>query len=74
MLTALVADLAVIDGHQVVATVDTRFPLAAPVGVDVVTLDPMKRPHGALDASIVGSGDFHVIAISSAVVARAHTL
>jgi predicted ATP-grasp superfamily ATP-dependent carboligase len=38
MLTALVADLAAIDGHRIVATVDPRFPLAAPAGVDVVAM------------------------------------
>ena len=40
MLTALVADLAAVDGHQIVATADPRFPLLAPSGVEVVTLFP----------------------------------
>jgi len=44
MLTALIADLAAIDGHQIVTTVDPRFPLSAPAGVDVVA---MTRPRAA---------------------------
>jgi len=38
MLAALVADLAAIREHDIVATADPRFPLAAPPGVEVVTL------------------------------------
>jgi len=38
MLTALIADLAAIGGHQIVATVDPRFPLSVPAGVDVITI------------------------------------
>ena len=57
MLTALVADLAAIDGHQIVTTVDPRFPLAAPAGVDVVTLSPMKRARGTLLNALISSVD-----------------
>jgi predicted ATP-grasp superfamily ATP-dependent carboligase len=38
MVAALVADLAVIGRHHLVVTADARFPVAAPSGVDVVTL------------------------------------
>jgi predicted ATP-grasp superfamily ATP-dependent carboligase len=38
ILTALVADLAAIRRHEIVTTADPRFPLAAPPGVQVVTL------------------------------------
>ena len=38
MLTALIADLAAIRRHQIVTTVDPRFPLPTPPGVEVVTL------------------------------------
>jgi predicted ATP-grasp superfamily ATP-dependent carboligase len=38
MLTALVADLAAMSSHQVVTTVDGRFPLKAPRAVEVVPL------------------------------------
>ena len=42
MLTALVADLAAIDGHQIVTTVDPRFPLSVPAGVEVVTMTEIR--------------------------------
>jgi tyramine---L-glutamate ligase len=53
MLAALVADLAAIRHHQIVTTVDARFPLAAPPGVEVATLCPgrIDRQLGALIAS-----------------------
>jgi tyramine---L-glutamate ligase len=38
MRNALIADLAAIGRHQIVATIDSRFPLAAPTAVEVVTL------------------------------------
>lgn len=38
MRAALVADLAAIGQHRIVTTVDPRFPLQAPPGVEVVTL------------------------------------
>ena len=40
MRDALVADLAAIRRHRIVTTVDPRFPLKAPPGVEVVTLPP----------------------------------
>jgi predicted ATP-grasp superfamily ATP-dependent carboligase len=40
MLTALVGDLAALDQHEIVTTRDPRVPLAAPQGVEVVTLFP----------------------------------
>jgi tyramine---L-glutamate ligase len=40
MLAALVADLSRIGRHQIVTTVDRRFPLVAPPGVEVVPLLP----------------------------------
>jgi predicted ATP-grasp superfamily ATP-dependent carboligase len=51
MLAALVADLAAIRHHQIITTVDARFPLAAPPGVEVVTLLP-ERIDRQLDALI----------------------
>lgn len=40
MLSALVADLAAIGRHRIVTTVDLRYFLQAPPGVEVVTLPP----------------------------------
>lgn len=42
MLAALVADLAADGRHEIVTTADARFPVKAPRGVQVVTLDPGK--------------------------------
>lgn len=39
MLEALVADLAAIPGHEIVVTMDARFPPAVPPGVEVVGFD-----------------------------------
>jgi predicted ATP-grasp superfamily ATP-dependent carboligase len=44
MRTALVADLASIGGHEIVTTAEARFPLAAPRGVEVVTLSARPGP------------------------------
>ncbi len=55
MLTALVADLAAIGGHHIVTTVDSRFPLAAPPGVEVVTLSAGSRSRAAFDALIASA-------------------
>src|SRR2546428_6946160 len=44
MRDALVADLAAMRRHRIVATVDPRFPLRAPPGVEVVTLPPGSAP------------------------------
>jgi tyramine---L-glutamate ligase len=57
MLAALVADLAAIDGHRIVTTVDPRFPLAAPSGVDVVTLSPSQRARGTFLDTLLSSVD-----------------
>ena len=44
MRDALVADLAAMRRHRIVATMDPRFPLRAPPGVEVVTLPPGSGP------------------------------
>jgi tyramine---L-glutamate ligase len=44
MRDALIADLAAMRRHRIVATVDPRFPLRAPPGVEVVTLPPGSAP------------------------------
>jgi tyramine---L-glutamate ligase len=44
MLDALVADLSAIGRHQIVTTVDARFPLMPAPGAEVVTLRPGQRP------------------------------
>jgi predicted ATP-grasp superfamily ATP-dependent carboligase len=54
MLTALVEDLAAIGGHQIVTTVDPRFLLPAPPGVQVVTLSPEG---GATFDALVAAAD-----------------
>ena len=62
MLTALVADLAAIRSHQIVTTVDSRFPLAAPPGVEVMTLSPGSRGRVALDALIASADAVWLVA------------
>ena len=57
MLTALVADLAIIDGQQIVTTTDPRFRPAAPAGVDVVTLPPAKNIRGTFLDSLISTVD-----------------
>ena len=54
MLRVLLEDLAAIGRHRLVTTADTRFPLAAPAGVEVVTLSPGDP--GRLDA-LMASAD-----------------
>ena len=54
MRDALVADLAAIRPHRIVTTVDPRFPLRAPSGVEVVTLPP--RSEALLDG-LMASAD-----------------
>jgi tyramine---L-glutamate ligase len=54
MLTALVADLAAIDGHRILTTVDPRFPLAAPAGVYLVT---MSSARGSILDVLISSVD-----------------
>jgi predicted ATP-grasp superfamily ATP-dependent carboligase len=44
MRDALIADLAAMRRHRIVATVDPRFPLRASTGVEVVTLPPGSAP------------------------------
>jgi predicted ATP-grasp superfamily ATP-dependent carboligase len=53
MLAALIADLAEIGRHRIVATADPRFPLAAPPGVDVVKLSrgSVPLPNALIDAA-----------------------
>src|SRR5437667_1187518 len=53
MLTAVVADLAA-TGHEIVTTTDPRFPLAAPPGVQVVTL---AGSNAALLDALIASAD-----------------
>jgi tyramine---L-glutamate ligase len=59
MRTALVTDLAAIPGHRIVTTVDPRFPLLAPPGVEVVTLPPGGA---ALDDLIVSADAVWLVA------------
>ena len=54
MRDALIADLAGMRRHRIVATVDPRFPLRAPSGVEVVALPPDGAP--LLD-SLIASAD-----------------
>jgi tyramine---L-glutamate ligase len=54
MLTALVADLAAIPGHQIVTTIDPRFTLDRPAGVEVVPLPPRGA---AVVATLTRSAD-----------------
>ena len=54
MRDALVADLAAIRRHRIVTTVDPRFPLEAPPGVEVVTLPP---GNAALLDALIASAD-----------------
>jgi predicted ATP-grasp superfamily ATP-dependent carboligase len=54
MLRALVADLAAIGRHRIVTTVDPRYPVPAPPGVEVVTLARRSAP--LLD-SLIASAD-----------------
>jgi predicted ATP-grasp superfamily ATP-dependent carboligase len=53
MLAALVVDLAAIGRHQIVTTADSRFPFAAPAGVEVVELSSRRiAPADALIDSV----------------------
>ncbi len=62
MLTALVADLAAIRRHQIVTTVDPRFPLPTPPGVEVVTLSPGSDGSVTLDALIASADAVWLVA------------
>jgi predicted ATP-grasp superfamily ATP-dependent carboligase len=52
--TALIADLAAWGRHEIVTTTDSRFPLAAPAGVEVVPILPGRE---ALSDTLIGSAD-----------------
>jgi tyramine---L-glutamate ligase len=54
MRNALVADLAAMRRHQIVVTVDPRFPMRAPRGVEVVTLSPRSA---SLVDGLIASAD-----------------
>jgi predicted ATP-grasp superfamily ATP-dependent carboligase len=54
MRNALVSDLAAIGSHRIVTTADSRFPFAAPAGVEVVTL---PRGSAALLDGLIVSAD-----------------
>ena len=54
MRDALIADLAAIRRHRIVTTVDPRFPLRAPPGVEVVTL---PSGNAALLDALIASAD-----------------
>lgn len=60
MRTALVADLAATGCHQIVTTADPRFPLAAPRGVEVVTLSAGRA--ALLDALMVSADAVWLVA------------
>jgi predicted ATP-grasp superfamily ATP-dependent carboligase len=60
MRAALVADLAAIGQHRIVTTVDPRFPLKAPPGVEVVTLPP--RSAELLDGLIASADAVWLVA------------
>lgn len=59
MRAALVADLAALDGHDLVTTADARFPWSPPPGVEVVTL---ARGASTLDALIASADAVWLIA------------
>jgi predicted ATP-grasp superfamily ATP-dependent carboligase len=54
MRTALIADLTAWGRHEIVTTVDARFPLPPPVGVEVVSVRPGRE---ALTDGLLGSVD-----------------
>jgi predicted ATP-grasp superfamily ATP-dependent carboligase len=62
MLTALIADLAAIRRHQIVTTVDPRFALPTPPGVEVVTLSPGSEGRATLDALIASADAVWLVA------------
>lgn len=57
MLAALLSDLAVIRGHQIVTTVDPRLRLAVPPGVEAVTLAPARKPSPTYLDDLVASAE-----------------
>jgi tyramine---L-glutamate ligase len=60
MRDALVTDLAAIHRHRIVTTVDARFPLKAPPGVEVVTLPP--RDDALLDGLLASADAVWLVA------------
>jgi predicted ATP-grasp superfamily ATP-dependent carboligase len=62
MLTALIADLTAIHRHQIVTTVDPRFALPTPPGVEVVTLSPGSEGSATLDALIASADAVWLVA------------
>lgn len=62
MLTALIADLTAIHRHQIVTTVDPRFALPTPPGVEVVTLSPGSEGGATLDALIASADAVWLVA------------
>src|SRR5687768_13303350 len=57
MLTALLSDLAVIRGHRILTTVDSRFSLTLPPGVEAVTIPPAAKPNAAYLDDLIASAD-----------------
>ena len=57
MLVALLSDLAVIGGHQLVTTVDPRVMLAIPPGVEAVTLSPARNTTATYLDHLIASAD-----------------
>ena len=57
MLVALLGDLAVIEGHQLVTTVDPRVMLAVPPGVEAVTLSPARNTTATYLDHLIASAD-----------------
>ena len=57
MLVALLSDLAVIEGHQLVTTVDPRVMLAVPPGVEAVTLSPARNTTATYLDHLIASAD-----------------
>jgi predicted ATP-grasp superfamily ATP-dependent carboligase len=62
MLTSLIADLAAIHRHQIVTTVDPRFALPTPPGVEIVTLSPGSQGSATLDAHIASADAVWLVA------------
>jgi predicted ATP-grasp superfamily ATP-dependent carboligase len=60
MRIALISDLAAIGEHRIVTTADPRFPVAAPAGVEVVTLG--RRSGARLDDLMVSADAVWLVA------------
>jgi tyramine---L-glutamate ligase len=57
MLASLIEDLAALPGHEIVATADSRFPLATPPSVTVVTLPTERNRRTAIFDELIASVD-----------------